>query len=537
MGFSYLRAIVLFFVSWIVYANVHNWWKFRQLRKWGKQYGCAEVPAVPNEWPWGVERLYTLFTQMKYLDFLDDFVVKRCKDMGCYTYRMHNIFFTSVVFTYEPENIQAVLATKFHDYELGPARNDAFHSLLGNGIFTAEREQWAHFRHQLKPQFTRDQVSDLESAERHINVLFKAMPETNTAGWVESADWMPLLYRFTLDASTEFLFGQSVNSQSSALHAQDSGYSAEEQANIAFADAMSKAQEHVVSCLRVARPKWWPVPKGHSEACDIVKGLADQFVRSALQKNENEKKKKPQGKVGESEDGEKKKFVLLDALVAETRDPIELRDQALHVLLAGRDTTSALLGWSILLLSRHPEIYASLRSIIISVFGTSSNPLAEPSFASLKACKELTHLLYEVLRLYPLVPINGRLAIRDTVLPTGSGKDGKQPVAVMKGEQVGYHSYVMHRRQDIWGEDADVFRPSRWEGRKLGWEMNAFSGGPRVCLGQQYALNEASFFIVRVLQRFDKIEALDMIGLLKKGLTITLQPGDGVKVRMHRASE
>ncbi|CZT45666.1 related to n-alkane-inducible cytochrome P450 [Rhynchosporium secalis] len=451
MGFSYLRAIVLFFVSWIVYANVHNWWKFRQLRKWGKQYGCAEVPAVPNEWPWGVERLYTLFTQMKcmsisMLNFGSDLArlpklpitisivhswsqmltstrprfPRRLRREAMQRHGLSHIpnvqhLLHHVVFTDEPENIQAVLATKFHDYELGPARNDAFHSLLGNGIFTAEREQWAHFRHQLKPQFTRDQVSDLESAERHINVLFKAMPETNTAGWVESADWMPLLYRFTLDASTEFLFGQSVNSQSSALHAQDSGYSAEEQANIAFADAMSKAQEHVVSCLRIARPKWWPVPKGHSEACDIVKGLADQFVRSALQKNENEKKKKPQGKVGESEDGEKKKFVLLDALVAETRDPIELRDQALHVLLAGRDTTSALLGWSILLLSRHPEIYASLRSIVISVFGTSSNPLVEPSFASLKACKELTHLLYEVLRLCPLVPINGRLAIRDTV--------------------------------------------------------------------------------------------------------------------------
>lgn len=53
---------------------------------------------------------------------------------------------------------------------------------------------------------------------------------------------------------------------------------------------------------------------------------------------------------------------------------------------------------------------------------------------------------------------------------------------------------------------------------------------------EQYALNEASFVIVRVLQRFDKIEALDMSGPLKKGITITLQPGNGVKVKMHRAS-
>ncbi|KAL2070874.1 hypothetical protein VTL71DRAFT_13900 [Oculimacula yallundae] len=534
MGFFYLKLIILFFSSWIIYANVHSWWKFRQLRRWGKQFGCVDATNVPNKLPWGVERLYQLFAKVKHLDFLDDVVLKRNIDMGCNTYRMHNIFFTSIVFTEEPENIQAVLATKFHDYELGPARNDAFYSLLGNGIFTADGEQWAHFRHQLKPQFTRDQVSDLDAAERHLNVLFKALPEANADGWVESADWMPLLYRFTLDASTEFLFGQSVDSQTTALHAEASGYSEEEQANIEFAKAMVKAQEHVVSCLRVQRPNWFPIPKGHTEACDTVKALADRFVRKALEKHDAQKHQQVQQEA-EAETSEKKKFVLLDALVLETRDPIEIRDQALHILLAGRDTTSALLGWTILLLARHPTYYNSLRHTILSTFGTTSMPLQTPTFSTLKACKELTYLLYEVLRLYPLVPINGRTAIRDTVLPTGGGKSGKEPVAVMKGEQVGYHSYVLHRRKDIWGEDAETFRPARWEKRKLGWDMIAFSGGPRICLGQQYALNEASFFIVRVLQRFDKIEALDMTGPLKKGITITLQPGDGVKVRMHRA--
>jgi cytochrome P450 len=53
---------------------------------------------------------------------------------------------------------------------------------------------------------------------------------------------------------------------------------------------------------------------------------------------------------------------------------------------------------------------------------------------------------------------------------------------------------------------------------------------------EQYALNEASFVLVKFLQRFDKIEALDM-GPIKKGLTITLSPRDGVKVKLHRAAE
>ena len=53
---------------------------------------------------------------------------------------------------------------------------------------------------------------------------------------------------------------------------------------------------------------------------------------------------------------------------------------------------------------------------------------------------------------------------------------------------------------------------------------------------EQYALNEASFVLVKILQKFDRIEALDM-GPIKKGLTLSLSPANGVKVRLHRATE
>ncbi|TVY60872.1 Cytochrome P450 52A13, partial [Lachnellula suecica] len=342
----------------------------------------------------------------------------------------------------------------------------------------------------------------------------------------EETNLLPLLYRFTMDVSTEFLFGESVNSQSSALHAQDSGNTKELQGELDFSDAMTFAQEHISWRIRLTALRYLPL-KGFNQACKTVKSFADRFVAIALDPNHKPPSILP---------GQKPKFVLLNELVAETRDPIELRDQVLHLLLAGRDTTSALLAWTLLLLSRYPVEFAALRAAIISHFGTASAPTAELTFESLKSCKELKNVLFETLRLYPLVPLNGRQAVKDTFLPTGGGPDGKQPVAVRKGEVVGYSAYVMQRRKDIWGEDADEFRPGRWEGRKLGWEFIAFSGGPRICLGQQYALNEASFVIVKFLQRFDGMEAVDMTGPLKKGLSLTLSPGDGVKVRMHRAA-
>ena len=106
-------------------------------------------------------------------------------------------------------------------------------------------------------------------------------------------------------------------------------------------------------------------------------------------------------------------------------------------------------------------------------------------------------LTISVLRLYPSVPVNSRSALKTTTLPTGGGPDGTSPVLVRKGEAVGYCVYAMHRRKDIYGEDADSFRPSRWdpdnkEGPNLkgvGWGYLPFNGGPRVCPGRKSILH------------------------------------------------
>jgi len=85
------------------------------------------------------------------------------------------------------------------------------------------------------------------------------------------------------------------------------------------------------------------------------------------------------------------------------------------------------------------------------------------------------------------VPVNSRTAIRPTTLPIGGGPNGTAPLLVRKGETVAYSVYTMHRRKDIYGEDAEFFKPERWENDKLanvGWAYLPFNGGPRVCLGR-----------------------------------------------------
>ena len=89
-----------------------------------------------------------------------------------------------------------------------------------------------------------------------------------------------------------------------------------------------------------------------------------------------------------------------------------------------------------------------------------------------------------------------RQAMKATVLPVGGGPNASAPILVRKGEAVAYSVYAMHRRKDLYGKDADQFRPDRWESgsgkepdlRNIGWGYLPFNGGPRVCLGREHSL-------------------------------------------------
>jgi cytochrome P450 len=94
-----------------------------------------------------------------------------------------------------------------------------------------------------------------------------------------------------------------------------------------------------------------------------------------------------------------------------------------------------------------------------------------PDFAQLKSCRYLQWVISETLRLFPTVPINVRSAARDCTLPVGGGEDGSKPIPVRKGQTIGMIIFAMHRLKDVWGEDADEFKPERWENKKLDWSF------------------------------------------------------------------
>ena len=212
------------------------------------------------------------------------------------------------------------------------------------------------------------------------------------------------------------------------------------------------------------------------------------------------------------------------------------------------------------LLVRHRQILARLRLEIESVVGSRE----DLSRDDLKGMHFLNNILKETLRLFPSVPVKTRTAHERTVLPTGGGSDGQSPVLIRKGQNIAYCVYAMHRRKDLYGDDAEEFRPDRWDdpdlplnrkGHAAGWSYLPFNGGPRVCLGQDFGLMEASYATVRILQTFPRIEAasldrspeqewlgysshhtrpIKMRSLERQKMTLVMSLADGCQVRLWR---
>ncbi|KAI1872792.1 uncharacterized protein JN550_003666 [Neoarthrinium moseri] len=436
-----------------------------------------------------------------------------------------------LVFTADPENIKAILAAQFGDYGKGEPFHREWSDFLGDSIFTTDGEKWHASRQLIRPQFVKERISDLDCFESHLETLFKAMANGQALNGVnqkvdlEAGDGKvieisDLFFRYTLDVATDFLLGLDV--QSLTTPRQE------------FAEAFNEVQR-VQNIRARAGPLQRFVPlKTFNAGLKVINKLCETYIDRALQLSPEELLSKTKSDEG---------YTFLHELASFTRDRKVIRDQLVAVLLAGRDTTAATLSWTIYELSRHPECVRKLRDEIINQVGLDRSP----TYHDLKNMKYLQNVMNETLRLYPVVPFNVRLALKDCTLPTGGGPDGKQPIAVLKDTPIGYSTIVMQRREDLYpapGRDfkpVAEFSPERWQHwQPRPWQYIPFNGGPRICIGQQFALTEMGYVLTRLFQRFERVESFmhDVDGgdpLLKA--EIVLQPGNGVKVAFWGAKK
>lgn len=309
-----------------------------------------------------------------------------------------------------------------------------------------------------------------------------------------------------------------------------------------FHHALDYAQQGTILRLRLGNLMFAHRDQRFRNSCRTVHAYAETFVSQALEHRRQQSGIVPQEK--DESFSARQKYIFLNELAKDTDDPVLLRDQIVNILLAARDTTAGLLSFTFFMLARKPEIWTKLRAEVLEHYCV---PLTYEAVMGMKylrfvlqESKYPVYLHYIIsqllrvspaLRLFPPIATNSRMANKDTVLPVGGGHDGKSPLFVARNNVVTYSTFVMHRRPELFGTDAEEFIPERWEKLRPGWEFLPFNGGPRVCPGQKFALTEASYTVARLMHAFSAIESLDLTEW-REQLTLSLTLNNGVKCRL-----
>ncbi|KAL8961870.1 MAG: hypothetical protein Q9193_001640 [Seirophora villosa] len=456
-----LQLVVGAFVFYVVYYTT---WQFTvgvRRRRMITEHGCEPVKDSPEMKSWKDSLLgWTQFVAStkarKQNKQLEHWRGKFRRNGNTLHFK---IGFQEMYYTAEPDNVKAMLSTSFKDWNQPDRRKATFQPLFGEGIFTTDGAAWQHSRDMLRPNFARNQISDLEALETHVTHLISAIPRDGS-----TVDLQELFFRLAIDSATEFLFGESTN----CLAPNATSDFAK-----TFANAFNRSQDAVAQAIRSIpiASKLIPNPTFKRDIQDVHK-FTDHYVELGLEWLKKQDVEKSNSVAGE-------RYIFLHELVKATQDPVRIRSELLNVLLAGRDTTASLLSNLWFVLARRPDIWAKLGQEVGDLEGEL------PTFEQIKNMKYLRYTLNEALRLYPVVPVNARMAITDTILPLGGGQDSKSPMFIPAGTTVAWHLFTMQRRQDLYGDDAEEFKPERWETLRPGWEYLPFNGGPRICIGRE----------------------------------------------------
>ncbi|KAJ6590254.1 cytochrome P450 [Mycena sp. CBHHK59/15] len=412
------------------------------------------------------------------------------------------ILWIDAIFTVWPEHIKHILASDFNNYVKGKRFQFGMDSVLGTGVFNSDGEMWKFHRAMTRPYFSRDRVSHFDIFDHHADTVISILKERVRGGY--AVDFQDIIGRFTMDSATEFLFGSCVDS----LHANipyahnvpfppPQSRSAQAQTANRFIAAFSDAMQAIAERENLGHI--WPLFEVFRDTTAapmrIVSAFLDPIIHAAVEKKRLLAKA---GQGGKALDGAGEGETLLDELLNSTSDPKVLKDETLNILLAGRDTTMHVMTMVVYFLSMYPEVCARLREEVLTHVGSSRRP----TYDDIRDMKYLRAVINESMRLYPPVE-----SIHATTWPSPDPHD--KPIYIPARVKIPYSVFMMHRRKDLWGPDAEEFSPERFLDERLkkyllnnSFQFLPFNAGPRICLGQQFAYNEMSFMLIRLLQAF-----------------------------------
>ncbi|KAI0558852.1 cytochrome P450 family 97G-CYP97G1 [Gracilaria domingensis] len=231
----------------------------------------------------------------------------------------------------------------------------------------------------------------------------------------------------------------------------------------------------------------------------------------------------------------------------------QLRDDLMTLLIAGHETTAAVLTWTTVELAKHPEMVRKAREEIDAVVGD-----GHPTYEHVQRLSYLRRLVAESLRLYPAPPLLIRRLLADTTLPKGAAT---KETPLRRGTDVFINVYSLHRSPDLW-DNPETFDPDRWLRPKQnpgvkGWrgynpasgledgsplyptEVHAdfaflpFGGGSRKCVGDHFAILESVVALAMIIRRFD-FEFANPSQEVQMTTGATIHTKNGLNMRLYR---